>query len=59
MTWEKEDDLPPDVINEFEHGNETVILDSTTSMMGQTVHTLVVNQKHAQILSLHARPVTQ
>ena len=59
MTWEKGEELPPDVIHEFEHGNEMIVMDNIASKMGQTMHTLVVGQKHAQLPSRQTRPVIQ
>ena len=59
VTWEKKEDVPPRVIEEFERGNNTVVIDSTAAKMGQTMHTFVIGQKHPQTPSCHSRPVTE
>ena len=48
MTWEKAEDIPSEVILEYECGNKAVVTDSTVSKMGQTAHTLTVNQRCVQ-----------
>lgn len=47
MTWEKADNLPVQIIEEFEHGrgDRTFIKDTKECKMGQTVHTLVVQEQ--------------
>ena len=57
MTWEKEDSIPTEVIQEFERGNKAVVTDSTVSRMGQTMHTLAVSQRHTQPHKDDTRPI--
>lgn len=60
VTWEKAEDLPSQVIREFEQGDKAVVSDYTMSKMGQTVHTLAVDQRQRQPETTnHPRPVIQ
>lgn len=42
MTWEKAENVPPDVIQEYEQGNSAVVMDCTEEKMGQTTHTFTI-----------------
>ena len=43
VTWEKSENLPPQVIDEFEHGGKTCVEDHTSSRMGQIGHTITTS----------------
>ncbi len=59
MTWEKAENIPSEVILEFELGNEGATSDNTTPKMGQTMHTLTVNQRQRQHPRTGLRPIIQ
>ena len=49
VTWEKASDIPSEVVLEFESGSKAVVTDNTVCRMGQSVHTLTIQQHQSSI----------
>ena len=67
MTWEKVENIPSDIIDEYEHGEVTTVQEEADKCYGKTVHIQKVasnscnepKSKRAKILAVRQHQVNQ